>query len=77
MTIPIEKQDDTEPPFEECCFCCKPTVFWTKLPDRKGGEQVACCPLCAKPRTPSEVPSKPQWCEDASKRDRRSERSGG
>jgi hypothetical protein len=71
MPIPIEQEKDT--PFradedEECCFCFKTTRFWTALPDRKGGEQVACCPPCSKLRTPSQVPSKSAWCEEARKR---------
>jgi len=68
MTIPIKQQEDPEPPFEECCFCFKSTRFWTVLPDRKGGEQVACCQPCSKLHIPSQVPSKPDWCAEARKR---------
>lgn len=47
-TIPIKKEDHTiGPPFEQCCSCGKHTPWWTDLPDRKPGEQVALCPECA------------------------------
>lgn len=48
---------------EQCCFCLKPTRTWTNLPERKGGEQVACCPPCSRACQPSQVPSKRAWCD--------------
>jgi hypothetical protein len=68
MTIPIEKQEDPSPPFEECCFCFKPTPYWTELPDRTGGQQVACCQPCSKTHRPVDVPTKPDWCTAAEAR---------
>jgi len=70
--IPVEKENPVEPPFEHCCFCCKPTAFWTKLPDRKPGEQVACCESCAGVNTPDDVPTKKTWCDAESKKHPRS-----
>lgn len=47
---------------ERCCFCRQPTPYWTTLPDRTPGQQVACCETCAPIRNPEEVPSKAVWC---------------
>ena len=49
-------QDDIGPPFEQCCFCFKPTPFWYQPKD------VACCPECGEVHEPAEVPSKVEWC---------------
>lgn len=48
---------------ERCCFCRKPTPFWTALEDRTPGQQVACCETCSGLHEPSEVPSKAEWCD--------------
>lgn len=48
---------------ERCCFCRVRTPYWTALKDRKPGEQVACCLVCAKIHSPSSVPSKRKWCD--------------
>jgi hypothetical protein len=61
MSVPIQRQDDPEPPYERCFSCRTPTIFWTNLPDRKPGDQVACCPGCACDHKPSEVPTKAEW----------------
>lgn len=63
MAVPIEKQEDLEPPYERCCFCRNRTTFWTNLPDRTHGQQVACCPGCACSYKPKEVPTKDAWFE--------------
>lgn len=48
---------------EACCFCRVPSLTWTALPERTGGEQVACCAACAAHATPEQVPSKLVWIE--------------
>ena len=63
MTIPLEKEDDVEMPFERCCFCRKPTPWWTKLPRRTPGAQVACCQACSQERKHKDVPTKDEWCD--------------
>jgi hypothetical protein len=47
---------------ERCCFCREPTRRWTNLPERKPGEQVACCESCAKEAKTEDVPAKEVWC---------------
>jgi hypothetical protein len=46
---------------ERCCFCRSATRFWTALPDRTPGQQVACCETCAGTHWPVQVPSKEAW----------------
>ena len=46
---------------ENCCFCRKPTPYWTALKDRTPGEQVACCETCAAGKMPTQVPTKQEW----------------
>jgi len=53
--------DTIGPPLERCCFCRSPSQTWTHLPDRRPGEPVACCALCAGHRHPAEVPTKADW----------------
>lgn len=70
VTIPIE--DCTDPDEwrgikERCCFCRKPTDWWTAIKSRKPGEQVACCPKCAPVYRVKDVPSKRHWCETEDK----------
>lgn len=60
MSIPLTRDPDG-PPYERCCFCRARTAYWTDLPDRDPGKQVACCPKCAKKATPKDVPSKKTW----------------
>lgn len=48
-------------PMERCCFCRTPTPYWTELPDRSEGKQVACCPECAQEATAADVPAKKIW----------------
>ena len=62
--IPVETDPfNTTAPMalECCCFCRKPSNSWTKLPNRTGGDQVACCDSCAKRAHPEDVPSKRVW----------------
>lgn len=62
MPVPIEPDPDPELDlFENCCFCRRPTRYWTELASRKPGGQVACCPDCAGRAEPSDVPSKKTW----------------
>ena len=61
--IKVRKQDDPKPPYEHCCFCDYETMYWTALPKRKPGDQVACCQACAKKHEPEEVPTKDAWFE--------------
>lgn len=62
MPVPIEKEVQPELPYESCCFCDKPTPFWTAMMRRADGEQVACCPKCAPLHNQRDVPSKAKWC---------------
>lgn len=39
---------------ESCCFCGKPTTWWTK-------DDVACCPFCALEKQEKDVPAKGEW----------------
>lgn len=48
---------------EACCFCHALTRFWTDLPDRTPGQQVACCPDCAGIFDADVVPSKNEWMD--------------
>ena len=52
----------TEHCYEPCCFCRKPTSWWT-LRDGKevGANDVACCKKCSYTRRLSELPSKKEW----------------
>lgn len=60
--IPVEQDPDPEETFlENCCFCRKTTRYWTNLVSRKPGDQVACCPECAKVAEPDDVPTKEVW----------------
>lgn len=60
--IPIVREDeDMGPVMERCCFCRTPTRMWTDLPDRKPGEQVACCTKCSETGSPKAVPTKAIW----------------
>lgn len=43
---------------ERCCFCRRPTRFWT-LPVTSAS--VACCPPCAKVAEPKDLPKKRDW----------------
>lgn len=63
MAIPIVKEPDAYSHWdaEPCCFCHQPTRFWTALPERSAGEQVACCPFCADTFEPDAVPTKDEW----------------
>jgi len=60
--IKVHKEPDDEPPFERCCFCRKPTPFWTQLENRTPGQQVACCEACASRAHVQDVPTKAVWC---------------
>jgi hypothetical protein len=66
MPVPIHEEVDDEltrnTDQEKCCFCRDQTAWWTSLPNRKPGAQVACCPHCASRADPKEVPSKTAWC---------------
>jgi len=66
MPIPIHQEKDDEltrnTDLEKCCFCRDRTPWWTSLPSRRGGQQVACCPTCASRGDPKDVPSKTDWC---------------
>lgn len=62
--IPVEHEPREVPAgdvVEACCFCAKGTRYWTKLPDRTPGQQVACCEVCAKKHRPEQVPTKAAW----------------
>lgn len=61
--IPLMKEPPDFGACEMCCFCHQPTRWWTDLPDRTPGNQVACCPDCAGTFPADVVPSKREWCE--------------
>jgi hypothetical protein len=60
--VPLEREPGDMPAAERCCFCRAVTPFWTALPDRAPGGQVACCKACADRAEASDVPPKPDWC---------------
>lgn len=64
--IPVKAEPRSSPTVsfeqERCCFCRARTSFWTEMPDRKPGDQVACCEGCARQAFPADVPSKRVWC---------------
>ncbi len=63
MSIPYKKEaDEVSLPEEKCCFCRIPTNYWTDLPDRQPGEQVAICLHCAGRAEPKDIPTKKHWC---------------
>ena len=77
MPIPVENEKDPESWLREsCCFCWQPTPWWTSIASRSPGEQVACCPGCAKTYRVKDVPSKRYWW-DLSARLRKAERGAG
>lgn len=49
---------------EPCCICWKPTSYWHK------GNDVACCPECAKGKEEADLPTKAEWFEAAKARKR-------
>jgi len=53
---------------EHCCICDRPTHYWTSLPNRTEGQQVACCKACARKSSPTCVTTKDQWFEAEEKR---------
>lgn len=67
MTTPIIREPDGYMSrfrgAEACCFCHQPTTYWTNLPSRTPGEQVACCPWCADIFTADVVPTKDAWLD--------------
>lgn len=68
ISIPVVRDPRIEFPLEHCVFCDVDTTWWTALPDRADGEQVACCPACARERDRAEVPSKAAWCAEEERR---------
>jgi hypothetical protein len=58
---PIPYEPDPYGESEECAICDAATLFWTALPDRAAGEQVAICSKCATTRSPADVPTKQAW----------------
>lgn len=61
MTISLYREPGNDPPTERCCICRDKTVFWSALPDRTPGQQVACCPHCASRANPNDIPTKTVW----------------
>ena len=63
MPTPIEQEPKPwEPCVENCAGCRTPTRFWTRIPERTPGEQIALCPNCAEVTEPSTLPTKREWC---------------
>lgn len=44
---------------ELCCFCWKPTRYWS------GGGWIACCRSCAKEHDEKDLPTRDEWWEKA------------
>lgn len=61
MTITLCREPGNDPPTERCCICREKTMFWTALPDRTPGQQVACCQHCGSRSNPEDIPTKPVW----------------
>lgn len=61
MPIPVVREPDPQLPYERCVFCRERTIYWTDIPERTTGAQVACCPGCGCCRQPAEVPTKAEW----------------
>lgn len=66
MPIEVEREPgEHEPgaPYENCCFCVKPTAYWAHEPGKKEvtGASVACCRACALTHRESELPTKEVW----------------
>lgn len=61
MPVPIHPEPEFDPTCERCCICRSPARFWTSLPDRKLGQQVAICQHCAARAEPRDIPTKPEW----------------
>ena len=67
-TIPLKKDEDPDMTIwmcEQCCSCGKRTRWWTDLPDRTSGEQVALCLYCAPWVNEKDIPSKRAWWDGA------------
>lgn len=67
LTFKIPIEEEPKPwdlgAIERCCVCRTPTRWWTKLPTRTPGQQVALCPKCAETATPESLPTKREWCD--------------
>lgn len=63
MTITLVRDPDrlVRMGIEECCFCWKPTRYWS-------AKDVAVCPQCAEVKTLNQVPTKDEWCRQARER---------
>jgi hypothetical protein len=64
-SIPIEEEPKPWDRLacERCCMCRTQTRWWTKLPNRTPGGQVALCPGCAATTPPEAIPTKDEWCD--------------
>jgi hypothetical protein len=62
VTTPIKPEVHAQAPFENCRICQRATHYWTDIPDRTPGEQVALCVDCAYATFPSDIPTKSDWC---------------
>jgi hypothetical protein len=65
--ITVERNIGCWSGLENCALCGNITSYWTMLPDRTPGEQVACCKQCGRTKEPSDVPTKKAWF-DANRR---------
>lgn len=55
IRVEIEKLKSAPREWEACCFCSKPTPYWSLKKD------VPVCPICAVRRDEAEVPAKLDW----------------
>lgn len=54
--IEIKREDHgLGPPYENCCFCFRPTPYWNEVRD------VPVCESCAPKHEQSQVPTKQDW----------------
>lgn len=72
IVVGNEPGPDEDAHFESCCFCRKPTTWWSVRRGKKiGQDDVACCRKCASQHRLSELPTKQEWLASQQVKDRR------
>ncbi len=62
MSVPVTREPHSEPLMENCCICRIVTAYWTAIPNREPGEQVALCINCSVVAEFYDIPNKMSWC---------------
>jgi len=57
--LKLTQEPENSGPYEDCCFCQKPTNLWFTPKD------VAVCRSCGDDHEPEDVPSKEEWIRQA------------